>query len=100
VNEAATNAIEHAYPPDAVNPRVEVAFWLDDEDLFFAVVDHGTWQEPPIGPRGRGFGLDMMRRLVTGVAIDHDSRGTRVLLQHSLAARHPLTASRRERTEH
>jgi serine/threonine-protein kinase RsbW len=95
VNEAATNAIEHAYLPGAVNPRVELAFWLDDGSLFFAVIDHGTWREPPIGPRGRGFGLDMMRRLVTDVEIDHDGRGTRVLLQHSLLdlTRHPDRAA-------
>jgi serine/threonine-protein kinase RsbW len=84
VNEAASNAIEHAYPADAVDPRVELAFWLDAGNVFLAVIDRGTWRESPTEPRGRGFGLDMMRRLATTVAIDHDGRGTRVLLHHSL----------------
>jgi serine/threonine-protein kinase RsbW len=84
VSEAASNAIEHAYSPGAVNPRIELIFWLDDGCVSLAVVDQGDWREPPTGPRGRGFGLDMMRRLVTNVAIDHPGRGTRVLLQHAL----------------
>jgi anti-sigma regulatory factor (Ser/Thr protein kinase) len=97
VSEAATNAIEHAYPPGTVNARVEVAFWLDADCVSLAVIDHGTWRKPPTGPRGRGFGLDMMRRLVTNIAIDHNSHGTRVLLQYQLPGligrRHVATAA-------
>jgi anti-sigma regulatory factor (Ser/Thr protein kinase) len=85
VSEAASNAIEHAYRPGDPDGRVELAFWLSGGSLHLAVVDHGAWLERPTGSRGRGFGLPLMRRLVETVAIDHDSRGTRVVLQHPVA---------------
>jgi serine/threonine-protein kinase RsbW len=84
VNEAASNAIEHAYCRGGAGGGVELVFWLDDDHLHIAVVDRGTWREPPPGPRGRGFGLGMMRQLVAGVSIDHDDHGTRVVLRHAL----------------
>ena len=91
VSEAATNAVEHAYPPDDPDGRVELTFWCDDESLHIAVVDRGTWREPPTGPRSRGFGLPMMRRLVAAVAIEHAGRGTRVVLRHPLDRPEPTT---------
>ena len=85
VNEAASNAIEHAYRHGGAGGGVELVFWLDDDHLHIAVVDRGTWREPPPGPRGRGFGLGMMRQLVAGVSVDHDDHGTRVVLRQALA---------------
>jgi hypothetical protein len=40
--------------------------------------------EPPSGPRppGQGLGVVLMRRLIDCVLIQHDSRGTNVLLRH------------------
>jgi serine/threonine-protein kinase RsbW len=87
VNEAATNAIEHAYRSGGADAGVELDFWLGGGDLHIAVVDRGTWREPPVGPRGRGFGLAMIRELVPAVAIDHDGDGTRVVLQYPLEPR-------------
>jgi len=87
VNEAASNAIEHAYRAGGADRGVELAFWLGPDDLHIAIIDCGTWREPPSGRRGRGFGLEIIRRLVPGVAIDHDLRGTRILLQHPLPRR-------------
>ena len=84
VNEAVTNAVEHAYRPVAGGGDVELGFWLADAHLHIAVVDHGTWREPPVGPRERGFGLGLMDRLVADVALHHDAHGTRVVLRHPL----------------
>ena len=84
VSEAASNAVEHAYPPDGPTGRVELAFWLAGGRLHIAVTDYGTWRPPPPGPRGRGFGLPMMRGLVETVTVEHDARGTRVVLEHPL----------------
>ena len=83
VNEAAANAIEHAYRPGDTGD-VELTFWLDGGSLWLSVADHGTWREPSTGPCDRGFGLDMIRGLVADVAIDHHARGTRVVLQYPL----------------
>jgi anti-sigma regulatory factor (Ser/Thr protein kinase) len=93
VNEAVTNAIEHAYRPAGAGGDVELGFWLADGHLHIAVVDHGTWREPPVGPRERGFGLGLMDRLVAGVAVHHDADGTRVVLRHPLADAGPGQAS-------
>jgi anti-sigma regulatory factor (Ser/Thr protein kinase) len=87
VNEAATNAIEHAYRPRDAGRRVELAFRVVRHTLCIEIVDHGRWREPASGSRGRGFGLVLMRQLVETVAIEHDSRGTRVVLQHPLPER-------------
>jgi len=84
VSEAASNAVEHAYPPGGPDGRVELAFWLAGGRLHIAVTDFGTWRPPPAEPRGRGFGLPMMGQLVETVTIEHDARGTRVVLEHPL----------------
>jgi serine/threonine-protein kinase RsbW len=84
VNEAATNAIEHAYPPATAVGTVELTLWTECDHLCIEVVDRGTWREPPTNDRGRGFGLVMMRCLVAGLLVDHDAEGTCVLLRHPL----------------
>ena len=84
VNEAAANAIDHAYPPGDADGCMELTFWLAGGNLCISVADSGRWREPPVGPRPRGFGLPMMQRLVEAVAIEHDGHGTRVVLQHPL----------------
>lgn len=42
VDEAAANAVEHAYHPDAPG-SVEVLLWTEPTTLCIEVVDHGTW---------------------------------------------------------
>lgn len=84
VNEAASNAVEHAYPAGGSDGRVELTFWLGDGRLHVAVTDFGTWRPPPPEPRGRGFGLPLMRRLVDTVTVEHGARGTRIVLEHPL----------------
>lgn len=84
VNEAATNAIEHAYPA-AARGTVELTFWTEPDALSVQVSDAGRWRQPvdrAAPDAGRGFGL--MRHSVDTVLVHHDVRGTRVLLRHPL----------------
>jgi anti-sigma regulatory factor (Ser/Thr protein kinase) len=84
VGEAAANAVEHAYL-DQLGPGViDVTFWTESDALWVEIRDHGRWREPPPGPRphGQGLGIVLMRRLIDCVLIQHDHRGTSVLLRH------------------
>ena len=95
VNEAAANAIDHAYRTgadtgdDTGDGRdvVEVFFWTEPGAVLLEVVDHGQWRPPGPHAAGGGYGIALMHRLVEAVLIHHDARGTRVLLRHSLPAR-------------
>ena len=42
------------------------------------------WRKPSGTPSSRGRGIEIMRRLMAGVLIQHDRRGTRVFLSHLL----------------
>ena len=92
VNEAAANAIDHAYRTgeEHLDDRavVEVFFWTEPGAVLFEVVDHGHWRPPSSNTAGGGRGIEIMQRLVEAVLIHHDARGTRVLLRHSLPG-HP-----------
>jgi serine/threonine-protein kinase RsbW len=98
VNEAAANAIDHAYRTgddtgdDTGDGRavVEVFFWTEPGAVLLEVVDHGQWRPPGPHAAGGGRGIAIMHRLVEAVLIHHDARGTRVLLRHSLPV-HPRT---------
>ena len=94
VNEAAANAIDHAYRTgdDTGDDRavVEVFFWTEPEAVFIEVVDHGRWRPPDPHAGGLGLGIEIMQRLAEAVLIRHDGRGTRVLLCHALPG-HPRT---------
>jgi serine/threonine-protein kinase RsbW len=87
VNEAATNAVEHAYRPVSEDDVVELVFWTDAHRVWIEIVDHGGWQAPATRPNGRGLGIPLMQRLVDSVLIHFDARGTRVLLGHPLPGR-------------
>jgi anti-sigma regulatory factor (Ser/Thr protein kinase) len=80
VSEAASNAIEHAYPAGGADQIVEVTFWRERRSVCFEIVDHGRWKKPGTQPSYRGRGIAMMERLVDWVLIHYDARGTRVLL--------------------
>jgi serine/threonine-protein kinase RsbW len=91
VNEAASNAVEHAYSDAAAANRaengdtVELAFWTEGEAMCIEIVDHGKWQTPT-SPEfsGRGLGIPVMQRLIASVLIHYDNRGTEVFLRHPL----------------
>jgi serine/threonine-protein kinase RsbW len=80
VNEAASNSIEHAYAPGTFGGTVELSFWTEPSGFCVHVLDHGRWRIPSGRDSSRGRGIVLMRRLMTAAAIEHDGRGTRVLL--------------------
>jgi anti-sigma regulatory factor (Ser/Thr protein kinase) len=79
VNEAAANAVEHAYPPDRPG-TLEVAVELTDGIVRARVTDAGRWQRPDGVDAIRGRGLLIMRECVDELSIDRTARGTSVVL--------------------
>ena len=86
VDEAAANAVRHAYGPDG-SGVVELTLWTEPGTLCVEVVDHGSWVPPvadtaPDGPAEGGRGIPLMSSMAEAVLIHHDKRGSRVLLRH------------------
>ena len=87
-NEAATNAVEHAYrsPLTSVDGQTfEVALEAQPGLLCLEISDRGVWRVPSAVAEGRGLGIPLMHQLVGSVTIDTDDGGTRVVLRHRLA---------------
>lgn len=82
VNEAATNAIEHAYDAAGPDDQVKVSFWTEPDHVNVEVADHGRWREADTDHGYRGHGIPIMEHVVESVSIDRDGNGTRVLLRH------------------
>jgi serine/threonine-protein kinase RsbW len=90
VDEAAANAVRHAYGPGR-SGVVELTLWTEPGTLCVEVVDHGNWvppAEPPAvdGLADRGRGIPLMSSMAEAVLIHHNSRGSRVLLRHPVPA--------------
>jgi serine/threonine-protein kinase RsbW len=83
VDEAATNAIEHAYR-HGEHGNVELLLWTEPNLLCIEVVDQGTWKPPSATTTTRGRGIQAMHSVTDSVMIHHDQRGTRVLLRRKL----------------
>lgn len=94
VDEAAANAVRHAYG-SAESGTVELTLWMEygpganDSTLSIEIVDHGHWQAPgvPAAPGeagGSGRGIPLMAAMAEAVLIHYDDRGSRVLLRHRL----------------
>jgi serine/threonine-protein kinase RsbW len=85
-DEAVSNAIEHAYPPESSpDSMVELTFWTELGALCIEIVDYGTWRQPLAnGPVDRGHGIQLMHQLARSVVISAGNVGTTVLLQHPL----------------
>jgi serine phosphatase RsbU (regulator of sigma subunit)/anti-sigma regulatory factor (Ser/Thr protein kinase) len=81
VQEAAANAVEHAYAPGAA------AFTVDAEHrdgmITVVITDRGSWREARGLNRGRG--LPMMRGLMESVDVRRAEGGTAVELRRTLA---------------
>jgi len=76
LGEAATNAVEHAYPADA-DGSVEVDLdLLPDATVAVRVTDHGTWRPPPADPGYRGRGLVLIGELAQEVEVVAGEAGT------------------------
>ncbi|WP_433262921.1 ATP-binding protein [Actinosynnema sp. CS-041913] len=80
VNEAVSNAVEHAYPPGEPGLVKVEAEARPDGDVRVVVVDEGRWRVPPVTLSDRGRGLLLMRESVDEVRIERAPDGTRVTL--------------------
>jgi anti-sigma regulatory factor (Ser/Thr protein kinase) len=80
VQEAAANAVEHAYGLDDASFDVDAT--SADKEISITVRDAGHWR-PPRG-ENRGRGLDLMRALVDEVDVHPGADGTTVLLRRRL----------------
>ena len=81
VNEAVSNAVEHAYrDPEGATVRVTAEAGLDGT-VSVMVVDHGHWRVPPTALSARGRGLLLMRESVDQVMIDRGDSGTTITLR-------------------
>jgi anti-sigma regulatory factor (Ser/Thr protein kinase) len=82
VQEAAANAVEHAYAPGIA------AFSVDAHEeagqIVVTVTDRGQWREARGENRGRGFPL--MRGLMESVDVEPAADGTSVVLRRTLEA--------------
>ncbi|MCW2716407.1 ATP-binding protein [Pseudonocardia sp.] len=91
VDEAAANAVRHAYGPDE-SGAVELTLWTEDASaaapptLSIEVVDHGRWRPPVAVPTDGGRGISLMSTMSESVLIHYDERGSRVLLRHRIPA--------------
>ena len=84
VDEAAANAVRHAYGPDE-SGAVELTMWTEPGTLSIEVVDHGSWRPPDAQPSHEsGRGIPMMSNMSESVLIHYDDRGSRVLLRHRM----------------
>ncbi|XVS62702.1 ATP-binding protein [Actinosynnema sp. CA-299493] len=86
VNEAASNAVEHAYGPEEQGLVRIDAQARPDGSVRVVITDHGGWRVPPATLTARGRGLLLMRENVDEVLVDRGAGGTTVTLV--LAPRH------------
>ena len=89
VDEAAANAVRHAYGP-GTSGVVELTLWTEPGTLCVEVVDHGSWRppavpEPALDTGDSGRGIPLMSTMADAVLIHYDARGSRVLLRHRVA---------------
>jgi anti-sigma regulatory factor (Ser/Thr protein kinase) len=81
VNEAASNAVKHAYALATTDDVVELTFWTEDQTVYIEIVDHGRWRPPDATASGCSSGFAIMIQLMQTVLVHYDVRGTRVLLR-------------------
>jgi anti-sigma regulatory factor (Ser/Thr protein kinase) len=83
VNEAAANAVEHAYGPD--DAKLEVTGSTNGAGLLeVRVRDFGRWRPGRTWSDG-GRGLALIRSLMDDVSVDTTEVGTTVSMRHRLA---------------
>jgi serine/threonine-protein kinase RsbW len=89
VDEAAANAVRHAYGPDE-SGVVELTLWTEPGSLSIEIVDHGSWRPPVDEPTEGGRGIPLMSTMSESVLIHYDDRGSRVLLRHRIPTGAPV----------
>ena len=80
MGEAITNSIQHAYGVQGGVVRVQGH--VDSGRLVVEIADTGRWRGPH--EDGGGYGLQILKSIVTDVSIDTDERGTTIRLVHPI----------------
>ncbi len=80
VNEACTNAIEHAYSPAPATFELEARKSADE--LTVVVRDTGTWRSPRGEHRGRG--LKIIETAMDEVELNRSAQGTELVMRRRL----------------
>lgn len=87
VDEAAANAVCHAYGPGE-SGVVELTLWTEENaastTLCIEIVDHGSWRPPAEKPVSGGRGIGLIRAMTDATLIHYDGRGSRVLLRQGV----------------
>lgn len=84
--EVFTNAIEHAYPPEAPGTIELDARLGEDGYVECLVTDQGTWRPPDAADADRGHGLMVAGQVVDSLVVSHGAgiQETMVTLRHRL----------------
>jgi anti-sigma regulatory factor (Ser/Thr protein kinase) len=80
VNEACTNAIEHAYSPTPA--AFELQAHTNDGELTVIVRDSGSWRSPRGQHRGRG--LKIIEAAMDDVELNRSTTGTELVMRRRL----------------
>jgi anti-sigma regulatory factor (Ser/Thr protein kinase) len=80
VNEACTNAIEHAYSPAPAAFELEAR--AEDGEVTLIVRDTGTWRSPRGEHRGRG--LKIIEAAMDDVELNRSATGTELVMRRRL----------------
>ncbi|HTK67122.1 MAG TPA: SpoIIE family protein phosphatase [Pseudonocardia sp.] len=78
VSEAATNAIEHAYPEDSGGDFGVRLEHRTGGEIRAEITDSGSWRPPPADPGYRGRGLAMINAIGRDVTVEPAETGTTV----------------------
>jgi anti-sigma regulatory factor (Ser/Thr protein kinase) len=104
VDEAAANAVCHAYGPGE-SGIVELTLWTEEPPesrgttLCIEVVDHGSWRTPAEKPVSGGRGIALIRAMTDATLIHYDDRGSRVLLRHGVRSGRGVRGARGDRSD-
>ena len=82
VVEAFANSVKH--PVDRASSRIHVHGEISPGDVTLSVEDDGHWRQREQPREGGGFGLGLMKTLMTTVDIRRDASGTLVTLSRSV----------------
>jgi anti-sigma regulatory factor (Ser/Thr protein kinase)/putative methionine-R-sulfoxide reductase with GAF domain len=82
VNEACTNAIEHAYSPTPA--EFELRAESNGDEVTIVVSDFGRWRNPRGSARGRG--LSMIEAAVHELEVNPRPDGTEIVIRRSIRA--------------
>lgn len=83
VNEAVSNAVEHAYPDAAGHVWITAEHTVSD-NLVLEISDTGQWRPQPVDTGFRGRGLMLLDHLADELELNSNDAGTRVRLSWRL----------------